>query len=101
MPSLVATIGTQVVGFLGVVETSGDHKASIIDLVGVDKSAQGRGVGKALVNEFVRRGVGRVPLLEVSTQAANDPSIGLYERCGFRFAGAQYVLHAHMGAEIT
>jgi ribosomal protein S18 acetylase RimI-like enzyme len=94
---LVATLEDVVVGFLAIVETTGEHAARIIDLIGVDPSAQGRGVGRALVDTFIREASGQATRLEVGTQVANAPSVRLYENCGFRFAGAAYTLHGHFG----
>lgn len=94
---LVATLENTVVGFLAVVETAAPHPARIIDLIGVDGSSQGRGVGRALVETFIREASGQVARLEVGTQAANAPSVRLYENSGFRFTGAAYTLHGHFG----
>lgn len=94
---LVATIEDVVVGFLAIVETTGQPAARIIDLIGVDPRSQGRGIGRALVDTFVREANGHVERLEVGTQVANAPSVRLYENCGFRFASAAYTLHGHFG----
>ena len=67
-----------------------------IDLVGVAPSHQRRGIGEALVLAFMAAWRGRSQALRVGTQAANTASIRLYERCGFRFSSATYVLHAHV-----
>lgn len=93
---LVATVDDLVVGFLAIVESSGPEVAWIIDLIGVDPDAQGRGVGRALVETFAHEARDRAARLEVGTQAANAASVRLYENCGFRFSGAAYVLHAHL-----
>jgi ribosomal protein S18 acetylase RimI-like enzyme len=82
------------VGFLAVLE-SGD--ARIIDLVGVAPEAQGRGAGRALVSAFVDRHSAMGRELRVGTQAANVPSIRLYESLGFSLVAAAYVLHLHRG----
>jgi ribosomal protein S18 acetylase RimI-like enzyme len=56
---------------------------------------QGRGVGSALVQAFVSRWRSKAKSLRVGTQISNAPSLRLYQRCGFWFQDAQYVLHAH------
>jgi ribosomal protein S18 acetylase RimI-like enzyme len=94
---LVATLENRVVGFLAIVETTFPHPARIIDLIGVDAKSQGRGVGRTLVDTFIREASGHATRLEVGTQVANAPSVRLYENCGFRFAGAAYTLHGHFG----
>jgi GNAT superfamily N-acetyltransferase len=91
---LAAREGDRAVGFLAVLE--GDD-ARVIDLVGVDPEAQGRGVGAALVAAFVERHRDAAAELRVGTQIANLPSLRLYARSGFGVWGASYVLHRHAG----
>lgn len=81
------------VGFLAVL-AAGD--ARVIDLVGVAPHAQARGVGGALVAEFIARHGPAAAELRVGTQVANVPSLRLYERFGFRISHAAYVLHLHV-----
>ena len=91
---LAALDGGKPVGFLAVLE-SGD--ARVIDLIGVAPEAQGRGAGRALVDAFVERHREHARELLVGTQAANIPSVRLYEAAGFALASAAYVLHLHRG----
>ncbi|MBM3836658.1 MAG: GNAT family N-acetyltransferase [Verrucomicrobia bacterium] len=94
---LVAEEEGALVGFLAILSRTG-HKGRerVIDLVGVAKCCQGRGVGRRLVQTFIAQSAGRAASLRVGTQAANVPSIRLYERCGFRTSETTYVLHAHV-----
>jgi len=93
---LVAEIDGRAVGFLAVLAAVEDGlPAGVIDLIAVSRSHQRCGVGRALVRSFITDSFGRFQLLIVGTQAANEPSIRLYESCGFRFRRATYVLHAH------
>jgi ribosomal protein S18 acetylase RimI-like enzyme len=95
---LAAFVGERPVGFLAVLETKIKGKnARAIDLVGVDHAQQGRGVGKALVGAFLVECTKRGSLAVVGTQAANLPSLRLYESMGFRVYKTTYVLHAHVG----
>ena len=92
---LVASAGGAIAGFLAV-GMSGT--AAVIDLIGVATGMQGKGIGAALVRDFVSRWKPRAEALRVGTQISNAPSLRLYQRCGFWFQDAQYVLHAHRSA---
>jgi GNAT superfamily N-acetyltransferase len=93
---LVAMLDGKPAGFLAVaLSQAGGKTAALIDLVGVGVTSQGRGIGSALVTAFVARWSSRAACLRVGTQAANATSVRLYERCGFRFNAASYVMHAH------
>lgn len=93
---LVARLRGAAVGFLAILSSAvAGGRASVIDLVGVSASAQGRGIGRALVEAFIGRGMGRCDTLRVGTQVANIPSLRLYEQCGFKVAESTYVLHGH------
>jgi len=93
---LVAESEGKVVGFLAFLRCAGSgNEELVIDLVGVDKSSQGQGVGRNLVKSFMNCAVGRDLKLRVGTQVANIPSIRLYESLGFCTSETSYVLHAH------
>ena len=95
---LTAFVDDRPVGFLAVLETKAKGKSAwVIDLVGVDHAQQGRGVGKALVGAFLVECTKKGALGVVGTQAANLPSLRLYEAMGFRVCETTYVLHAHVG----
>jgi ribosomal protein S18 acetylase RimI-like enzyme len=88
----VAVAGGAVVGFLAALKSDA---GATIDLVGVGASHQRRGIGATLVRAFVDHYRSSVPRLHVGTQAANIPSVKMYERMGFTLAGSSYVLHLH------
>lgn len=90
---LAASVGDEAAGFLAVLHAA--DGARVIDLVGVSPSHQGRGVGAALVTAFSARHGDAQRELRVGTQAANAPSLRLYERLGFQTVAAAYVLHRH------
>jgi ribosomal protein S18 acetylase RimI-like enzyme len=93
---LVARQGSQIVGFLGVLSASQvGQSCHVIDLLGVHPDHQGCGVGDRLTKAFLDRASHAVSLVRVGTQAANVPSVRLYEKNGFRLAESTYVLHAH------
>jgi ribosomal protein S18 acetylase RimI-like enzyme len=88
----VAVDGARVVGFLAALKSDA---GATIDLVGVATSHQRRGIGAALVHAFVEHYRGGVSRLHVGTQAANVPSVRMYEQMGFTLASSSYVLHLH------
>jgi ribosomal protein S18 acetylase RimI-like enzyme len=93
---LVAESEGMPAGFLAVLAAEHDGMpVRVIDLIGVGKQHQGRGVGRSLVHAFIAE-YGSRCLLRVGTQAANIPSLRLYEQCGFRLTASAYVLHAHV-----
>ncbi len=94
---LVAEMDSKPVGFNAVLAaTMGVEPVRIIDLIGVERAYQGRAVGKRLVEHFIHDSAGKYARLRVGTQAANIPSMRLYEGCGFRVAETAYLLHAHV-----
>lgn len=93
---LVAEVDGAVVGFLQLLRAQQD--VLVIDLIGVDPAHQGRGLGREMILHAARHGIGDgwVPKkITVGTQAANMPSVRLYESLGLRFKSAQYVVHHH------
>jgi len=95
---LAAFAGERPVGFLAVLEAKDKGKrARAIDLIGVDQTQQRSGVGKALVGAFLVDCTKNGSLALVGTQAANLPSLRLYETLGFRVCETTYILHAHVG----
>jgi ribosomal protein S18 acetylase RimI-like enzyme len=68
----------------------------VIDLIGVDTSAQRRGVGRALVRAFIDRYHDRADALLVGTQIANVAALSLYHQLGFSIVRSQYVFHLHI-----
>ena len=84
-------------GFLAAAVTAHDGvQAAAIDLVGVAIEQQRSGVGRALVRQFAAHYSGCAQII-VGTQAANVPSLRMYEGLGFRAARSTYVLHRHVG----
>jgi ribosomal protein S18 acetylase RimI-like enzyme len=93
---VVAESNGEVVGFLQLIW--GQYDTLIIDLIGVGSERQGQGLGRAMICHAARNGTGdhRKPAkILVGTQAANIPSMRLYESLGLRMRSAKYVLHYH------
>ena len=92
---LVARRGNRVVGFLGYLRPMQQDAPNVIDLVAVDPSEQGTGVGKEIVAMFLASADNDRREVIVGTQAVNRSSVRLYENLGFRLDSADYVLHGH------
>jgi ribosomal protein S18 acetylase RimI-like enzyme len=70
----------------------------VIDLIAVAPQSARQGLARAMIGFAAAKGTGdgRQPSgFRVGTQAANAPSVRLYESLGFRFTQAQFVLHHH------
>ncbi len=86
-------------GFLGAIASEGDRDILTIDLIAVRPEWQGRGVGAALVRDFLILAQAQGALARVGTQVANTAAVRFYEGLGFSLANCMYVLHAHIPAE--
>ena len=85
------TLDKKIVGFtLLLVPTDSEV---VIDLIAVDDAYRRRGIAAEMI-AFVESQFAPAQLV-VGTQVANLPSVRLYEKLGFRLAGAQYVFHFH------
>jgi GNAT superfamily N-acetyltransferase len=94
---LVALVDGRPAGFAAALASHVHGKnMRVIDLIGVANEFQGRGIGKGLVASFIDRYAGHCDGLRVGTQAANIPSMRLYEQSGFRISETVYVMHAHV-----
>ena len=66
---------------------------AIIDLIGVARPHQGKGLGRALVAAALGHYAGTCRVMQVGTQDTNGPSIALYERAGFVPVRAAVTFH--------
>lgn len=64
-----------------------------IDLIGVRRDARRRGLGAGCIH--FAAGAIASQRIRVGTQAANIPSLSLYESLGFHTVASDYVLHLH------
>ncbi len=98
---LVALEGGEVVGWaaLSPVSERCCYAGVAEDSVYVADSAQGRGVGRALLDDLLA-GADRDGLwtIQAGIFAENEASIELHKRCGFRVVGTRERLGQHHGA---
>ena len=93
---VVAEHAGVVAGFLQLLWSPGD--VLTIDLIAVAPGSARSGLARAMIGFAAVNGVGdqrRPRGFRVGTQAANTPSVRLYESLGFRLSQAQFVLHHH------
>jgi putative acetyltransferase len=70
----------------GAFQLHGDGSAEVKSMY-VDPAAQGRGVGRALLEAIEHAVRGRVTILRLETGIHQDAAMRLYERAGFRRRG--------------
>jgi ribosomal protein S18 acetylase RimI-like enzyme len=87
---ILALLNNEPIGFLQLIIEDGEL---LIDLIGVDKKAQGKGVASSII-QFASNNIKR-SCIKVGTQIGNLPSINLYQKLGFTFAGSDYIFHYH------
>lgn len=89
---LVAEVGGLTVGYITFKVT--DETEGQISLVGIEKQARGKGVGKSLVNAALDWFAGRnVRSVQVITQGRNVAAQRLYQKCGFATRSVQLWYH--------
>ncbi len=97
---LVAELDGDVVGWAAVSPVSKRHvyRGVAEDSVYVAAAARGRGIGRLLLQELVRRAEARgIWTLEAGIFPENAASIALHERCGFRVVGTRERIGSHNG----
>jgi GNAT superfamily N-acetyltransferase len=70
----------------------------IIDLIAVDSAHHGKGLASSMITFAESLALDQslnVKKLVVGTQLANQPSISLYEKLGFRLCHSEYIFHYH------
>lgn len=71
-----------------------DDQALVVDLIAVSPEKRRQGLAASLI-AWAARELEGFDRIRVGTQAANAPSIALYEGLGFRFKQAFHTLHRH------
>jgi ribosomal protein S18 acetylase RimI-like enzyme len=93
----VAAVQGRPAGFLAVLASKDNGKeVRTIDLIGVGRDFKRQGIGLALTEFFIKHYWDRCQYLQVGTQIANFPSLGLYQKAGFQIAKTAYVMHLHV-----
>jgi len=91
LPYLVADFGGRVAGYAycTLYRTRSAYRYSLEDSVYIRPDAQGRGIGRTLLAELVRRceALGYRQMIAVIGDSANAASIGLHASAGFLRAG--------------
>ena len=88
---VVCESGGRVAGFLLLLFT---REALVIDLIAVAPFGRRKGLARAMI-EYAGQRLPAPPCIHVGTQAANIPSMRLYEKAGFSVTGSHYVFHRH------
>jgi phosphinothricin acetyltransferase len=102
-PRLVArdADGGEILGWaaLGPVSRRACYRGVTENSIYVARSARGRGVGRALLEELVRRAdeLG-IWTIQAGILAGNAASVALHERCGFRVVGTRERIAKKRGA---
>ena len=93
----VAESGNYLAGFalLQLKIGANGEKIGVIELIAVAAEFSGRGIGKALVAQFIRHYQGKASEIEVGTQDKNTRAVGLYIRMGFRLVRSEFSLHRY------
>lgn len=88
---------SNVAGFLLLrsVSNPSGKRVGLIDLIAVAPEYAGRELGSALVLQSLHHYQGKLPLVEVGTQAKNAAAINLYTKLGFRLVRSEFTLHWH------
>jgi len=92
---LVAKKGGKPIGFVtcNVEHLINGYSYGIIDLVGVEKKHEGKGIGSLLVSKALKWFSNHTKSVYVGTQTANIPAVRLYEKAGFRQVLSEATLH--------
>jgi len=87
---VIALLNDEPVGFLQLILKD---RELFIDLISVDKNAQGKGLASAMI-KYAEENIIHT-CIKVGTQIGNLPSIKLYQKLGFVLNGSDYVFHYH------
>lgn len=89
---VIALSKNKIIGFLQIQKSEDNY--FIIDLTGVDKEYQRKGIAGKMINFAIQKNNG-INKVIVGTQIGNIPSFKLYQKMGFFLESAKYVFHFH------
>lgn len=81
-------------GFLQLLEQDSGRTINV-DLIAVLEKYHGQGFASQMIEYAAKHCAGKAMNYKVSTQAANIPSLRLYEKMGFTMCQSLYIFHAH------
>jgi len=91
LPYLVAEYGVDIAGYgyCAPYRARSAYRYALEDSIYIRHDMTGRGVGKRLLEELIRRceGLGYRQIVAVIGDSANQPSIGVHAACGFLRVG--------------
>jgi ribosomal-protein-alanine N-acetyltransferase len=94
--AVCATVAEEAGRVVGYQISTGNMLGAHLARLAVQKEAQGRGVGSALLNDLILRlNFRNLARLTVNTQADNAASLALYQKIGFVRTGEQYPVFTH------
>ncbi len=86
-----ATVAEDGSGLVGYQISTGNPFGAHLARLGVQPEAQGKGIGKALVNDLIRHlNTQQIGKLSVNTQSDNEASLSLYQKIGFVRTGEYF-----------
>ncbi|AOW92113.1 ribosomal-protein-alanine N-acetyltransferase [Rhodococcus sp. WMMA185] len=90
----------QLVGYAGIALLGNSmHPESEIHTIGTDPAYRRRGVGRALLDELLRKADTRGGPVYLEVRTDNDAAIALYRRVGFEIVGTRRKYYQPSGAD--
>lgn len=94
--ALYACVAEDDLGLVGYQISTGNPFGAHLARLGVRPEAQGRGIGRALVDDLTQYlSVNQIGRLSVNTQSDNDASLSLYQKVGFARTGEYFPVLVH------
>ncbi len=99
--SLCASVAEDGLGLVGYQISTGNPFGAHLARLGVLPEAQGRGIGRALVDDLNQHlTANQIGRLSVNTQSDNDASLSLYQKIGFVRTGEYFPVLVHQNGAL-